>query len=341
MEVDDSAFNPAGFESFTFLGGSCGSHLAVSGKTPMSNSNGCVITPEMPSNNAASGPRFVSLLVETTDLDQQTVSSAAQFTLHSSDFYLGLCQTNLVWIAGQEAPLQIVAIGTDGKPWPQAVAAHLLLRRMESQPVRVQGAGRIIRYRAQTVYSNVLERDIEIHEAATQNLAVVEPGQYMLEVTATDPHGRKAASSLVFAVSAPGSLAWNYRDEVRMELQPDHAEYAPGETARLLVKAPFSGVAWVTVERDRVLRSFSTRLEGNAPVIEIPIERSDMPNVFVSVLLTRGSEDCPREVKEPEYRMGYCQLPVRRLGQPADRVGRLRGHQLSPRPTGGGHGQCQ
>ena len=97
----------------------------------MSNSNGCVITPEMPSNNAAPGPRFVSLLVETTDLDQQTVSSSAQFTWHSSDFYLGLCQTNLVWTAGQEAPLQIVAVGTDGKPWPQPVAAHLQLQRVD------------------------------------------------------------------------------------------------------------------------------------------------------------------------------------------------------------------
>jgi uncharacterized protein YfaS (alpha-2-macroglobulin family) len=317
MEVDEGGFRPKGFESFTFLGVSRGSHLAVSGKTRMANSNGCVITPEMPSNNVAPGLRFVSLLVETTDLDQQTVSSSVQFTWHSSDFYLGLCQTNLVWTAGREAPLQIVAVGADAKPWPQPVAAHLQLQRVESLPVRVQGAGRTIRYRTQTVYSNVLERDIEIHGPTTQHLAVTEAGQYVLQVFATDPHGRKAASALEFtvcapepAVTTPGGLAWDYRDEVRMELQPDQTEYAPGETARLLVKAPFSGMAWVTVERDSVLRSFSTRLEGNAPVIEIPIERNYPPNVFVSVLLTRGSDGCPRDVKEPEYRVGYCLLPV-------------------------------
>jgi hypothetical protein len=129
MEVDEGGFRPKGFESFTFLGVSRGSHLAVSGKTRMANSNGCVITPEMPSNNVAPGLRFVSLLVETTDLDQQTVSSSVQFTWHSSDFYLGLCQTNLVWTAGREAPLQIVAVGADAKPWPQPVAAHLQPRR--------------------------------------------------------------------------------------------------------------------------------------------------------------------------------------------------------------------
>ena len=324
MAVDEGVFRPSGFEAFSFLGVSHSSHLAVSGEARLSNSNACVITPAMPSNNAATGPRLVSLLVETTDLDQQTVSSSAQFTCHTSDFYLGLCRTDLVWTAGQESPVQIAAVGADGKPWPLPVAAHLRLQRLESQPVRVQGAGRTIRYRTQTVYSNVLEREIAVQGPTPQVLAPAEAGQYALEVSAADAHGRKVASSLEFfvaepelALAAPGGLAWNYRDEVRMELKPDRPAYAPGETARLLVKAPFSGAAWVTVERDRVLRSFSTRLEDNAPVIEIPIERGDPPNVFVSVLLARGSDDCPRAAQEPEYRIGYCQLPVR---DPASRL---------------------
>ena len=317
MEMDDGGFKPAGFDTFSFLRDSTDSHLAFSGQTEMSNSSSCVIAPEMPSNDAAHGPRLVSLLVETTDLDQQTVASAAQFTHHSSDFYLGLCWTNSVWKAGRETPLQIVAVGADGKAWPQPVAAHLLLQRVEWQPVRLQGAGRAIRYRTQEVRSNVLEREFEIHGPTTQLLAAAEAGQYALEISAADSHGRKTASSIEFYVSAPGRLAWNFRDDVRMEIHADRSEYAPGETARLLVKAPFSGLAWVTVERDRVLRSFSTRLEGNAPVIEVPIERGDPPNVFVSVLLARGSEECPREAKEPEYRLGYCLLPVR---DPASRL---------------------
>jgi uncharacterized protein YfaS (alpha-2-macroglobulin family) len=317
MEVDESDFKPAGFESFHFRRVSAGSHVALSGEAQLSNSPGCVIAPEMPSNDASPGPRAVSLLVETTDLDQQTVSSGAQFVCHSSDFYLGLCQTDSVWTAGRECPLQIVAVGAGGKPWPQPVAAHLRLQREEFQPVRVQGAGRTIRYRTQTVYSNVLECDIEISGPTTQLLAAAEAGQYLLEVSATDAHGRKAASSLEFYASAPGCVAWDYRNESQMELKADRAEYWPGETARILVKAPFSGAAWVTVERDKVLRSFSTRLEGNAPVIKLPIHPGDSPNVFVSVMLERGSDDCPRSTKEPEYRIGYCQLSVR---EPSDRL---------------------
>ncbi len=317
MEIDDGNFQPVGFDGFSFLGNSPGSHVAISGQAQLSNSAGCVIAPEMPSNNAAPGPRMASLLVETTDLDQQTVSSRAQFLCHSSDFYLGLRQHDSVRVAGKESPLEIVAVGADGQLWPEALLGRLKLRRVDWQPVRIQGAGRTTRYRSQAVYSNVLEREIEIRGLTSQVLTGAQPGEYMLEVSAVDAHGRKAASSLEFYVFAPGNLAWDYRNDVQMEIKPDRPEYAPGETARLLVKAPFSGLAWITVEREKVMRSFTVPLEGNAPVIELPIERGDLPNVSVSVTLMRGSDDCPRPVKEPEYRIGYCQLPVR---DPASRL---------------------
>ena len=60
----------------------------------------------------------------------------------------------------------------------------------------------------------------------------------------------------------------------------------------------------MSVEREKVLRSFTTRLEGNAPSIRVPLEPGDVPNVFVSVTLVRGADECPRKVKEPEYRIG-------------------------------------
>jgi uncharacterized protein YfaS (alpha-2-macroglobulin family) len=76
------------------------------------------------------------------------------------------------------------------------------------------------------------------------------------------------------------------------------------------VKTPINGDALVTVEREKVLRSFVTHLEGNAPVINVPMLPGDAPNVFVSVLLLRGANDSPRKIKAPEYRIGYCELNV-------------------------------
>ncbi len=57
-------------------------------------------------------------------------------------------------------------------------------------------------------------------------------------------------------------------------------------------------------------RSFITGLEGNAPVVRVPIETNDAPNVFVSVTLLRGYESSPKQFQMPEYRFGYCPLRV-------------------------------
>src|SRR4029077_17100971 len=125
-------------------------------------------------------------------------------------------------------------------------------------------------------------------------------GQYLVELTARDSGARDVVSSLSFADSAPAETSWDYRNEVQLALKADQALYAPGQKAQILVEAPFSGVALVTVEREKVLRSFLTKLEGNAPLIHVPIDPGDAPNVFVCVTLVRGANNCTRKVKEPE-----------------------------------------
>ena len=90
--------------------------------------------------------------------------------------------------------------------------------------------------------------------------------------------------------------------------------YQAGQTASLLLQTPISGHALVTVERERVLRSFIVKVEGNAPVIQVPLLDSDAPNVFVSALLLRGSASSPKKYKQPEFRLGYCQLTVEKPG---------------------------
>ena len=49
---------------------------------------------------------------------------------------------------------------------------------------------------------------------------------------------------------------WAYEDGVRIKLVPEKKLYQPGETARVLVLSPIEGTALVTVEREKVLRSF-------------------------------------------------------------------------------------
>ena len=330
LETEDTEFKPEGFDSFSFgrvdsefRHGRGGLSTALNGQGVLGGSSNLVIAAELPINNAAPKPRLASLLVEVTDLNQQTLSRRLEFVRHSSDFYLGLRQGAEVLKAGQALPLEVAAVRADGQPWPETVKARLTLQRIDWQPVRIQGAGRTIRYRNETVVTNVLEGEIavqpiqlptgsasEISGNRIPGLPTLPAGHYLVEVKAQDPGGRTVVSSLDFDVSAPAALGWNYHSDVQLTLKPDRKSYAPGDAAEILVEAPFSGTAYVSVERDKVLRSFTTRLEGNAPSIRVPLEPGDVPNVFVSVTLVRGADECPRKIKEPEYRQGSCELAV-------------------------------
>jgi uncharacterized protein YfaS (alpha-2-macroglobulin family) len=330
LQADDMEFKPEGFGSFNFRRASFESRfgrgnlsMTLNGQGTLGGSSNLVITADLPVNNAAPQPRLASLLVDVTDLNQQTISRRVEFVRHSSDFYLGLRQEAKVLKAGEAVPLEVAAVRADGQPWPETVKAQLTLQRIDWQPVRIQGAGRTIRYRNEAVVTNVLEEEIEVQpiqlptgpndEVAGNRIPGLPPlpaGQYLIAVQARDSGGRAVVSSLEFEVSAPAAIGWDYRNDVQLALKPDRKVYAPGQAAEILVAAPFSGTAYVSVEREKVLRSFTTRLEGNAPSIRVPLEPHDVPNVFVSVALVRGADECPRKVKEPEYRMGCCELSV-------------------------------
>jgi uncharacterized protein YfaS (alpha-2-macroglobulin family) len=330
LQAEDMEFKPERFGSFNFRRASSEFRFGrgylsttLNGQGTLGGSSNLVITADLPVNNAAPQPRLASLLVDVTDLNQQTISRRVEFVRHSSDFYLGLRQEAKVLKAGEAVPLEVAAVRIDGQPWPETVKAQLTLQRIDWQPVRIQGAGRTIRYRNEAVVTNVLEEEIEVQpiqlptgpqDEVTGNripgLSPLPAGQYLIAVQAQDSGGRAVVSSLDFEVSAPVAIGWDYRNDVQLALKPDRKVYAPGQAAEILVAAPFSGTAYVSVEREKVLRSFTTRLEGNAPSIRVPLEPHDVPNVFVSVTLVRGADECPRKVKEPEYRMGCCELSV-------------------------------
>ncbi|MDQ6622836.1 MAG: hypothetical protein M3Y86_05050, partial [Verrucomicrobiota bacterium] len=137
-------------------------------------------------------------------------------------------------------------------------------------------------------------------------------GEYLLEASCEDASGHRVLTSVAFEVSGEGETDWNYRNPYAIDLVADKESYEPGQTANLLVKTPIAGDALVSVERDRVLRSFIVPLSGNAPSVQVPIVEGDGPNLFVSVMILRGGEESPRKVKTPEYRIGYASLKIAR-----------------------------
>jgi uncharacterized protein YfaS (alpha-2-macroglobulin family) len=323
-------FSAKGFDAFSF--GCCYSESSFGrgsgtvhedGTEKLDSATNLVLHPAVAISETNPQPREVSFLAEVTDINQQTITRRVNFIRHSSDFYVGIKPPKRVLTPGQKLPIELAAVAWNGQPWGQPVAARATLRFVERQTILLQGAGRSPRYRTQSSLTNVLETDAIIQpatrsagaEAAYTGSAIdlaapAALGDYFLEISARDAAGRETLASIEFSVSDTGSASWEYHNAVELKMVSDKTNYNAGDTATLLLEAPFSGSAWVTVEREQVHRSFLTRVEGNAPSIRVPIESGDAPNIFVSVTLLRGAAQSPHQVREPEYRIGYRQLQV-------------------------------
>lgn len=331
LQADDRGFSPAGLQDYAFcsqmnycdLGQSRGS-LALNGQGVLSEKGALLVTPEIPINSKAPQPRQCNLLVEISDIDQKTVSESSTFVRHSSDFYLGLRRLDDVIRIGDALPVNLIAVKPDGTPWPRPVQADVALTRVEWRTVRIKGAGGSIAQRSEPGLIRLQEiqvptRGITPHGTgfatvpSTKNSAALrpdQPGLYLIEAKTKDDGGREVLTSVAVNICGKGATSWNYSHAAQLELIPDKSTYLEGDTATLLVKTPITGTAWVTIEREKVLRSFNLNLSGNAPVIRVPIQKGDAPNVFVSVVLIRGTADSTHQVKQPEFRHGYCRLNV-------------------------------
>ena len=102
-------------------------------------------------------------------------------------------------------------------------------------------------------------------------------------VVLTDPESA-ASAQVSFYASGWGYSPWAVRNPSRIELELDRDEYRPGQSAKVLVKAPFPGRLLLSVERDGVYHASIHRLEGNTAELSVPVTAE-----FARSAITDGS----------------------------------------------------
>ncbi|KQW35711.1 alpha-2-macroglobulin [Rhizobacter sp. Root404] len=114
-------------------------------------------------------------------------------------------------------------------------------------------------------------------------------GQVELIASSKDAAGNAAQAAASLWVTKQGELWFAQDNDDRIDLLPEKKRYEPGETAKLQVRMPFrEATALVAVEREGVLDTRVVTLRGDDPTVELKIEPSWGPNVYVSVLALRG-----------------------------------------------------
>ncbi|HEY0840190.1 MAG TPA: alpha-2-macroglobulin family protein, partial [Vulgatibacter sp.] len=263
-----------------------------------------------------------TLEAEVEDVNRQRVAARSSYTVHPAAWYAGVrtASTGFAQV-GKTLRFELVAVSPDGAR-VQGAPVHLEVKRREWKSIRKKGVGGQWFTMTEPVEELVHTCDVvSAREAQDCAFEPAAPGFHVVEVTVVDGEGRRQVTRDSVHVVGSGWVSWQRNDTDRIDLVADRRVYEPGQVAKILVKSPFPEVdAILTVEREGILSHRRVRVEGSAGVLEIPIDESMVPNVFVSVLMSRGRVadgglEGGDDPGRPAIRLGYAELRVEKSGK--------------------------
>jgi uncharacterized protein YfaS (alpha-2-macroglobulin family) len=254
-------------------------------------------------------PMSVTANASVTDVNRQTWTSSAALIVHPSTAYVGLKTKKPFVEKGTPFDLEVIGVDLDGKVIPNA--------KIEVKAVRLDWEYKKGKY---------TQKEVDPQTCAVTAAKDPSPctfktdhgGTYQVTATIVDDKGRLNQSSLTFWVSGGDTPKSRDVEQERVQLIPDKKDYTPGNTAELLIQAPFypaEGI--VSWRRSGMIKTERITLTGPTKVITVPITDAMTPNLHVQVDLVgasarlddKGVPD-PKLPKRPAYAVGAINLPI-------------------------------
>lgn len=263
--------------------------------------------------------RRLNLQASVVNGNEQLIKASRNAVWNPASVFVGVKNSSSICRQGTPLDLRLIALGLDGKPHAgNDLDLNMTVTRTAFRPVRYE-SGDSTTVRNDEVKNTVLEKAFTLTPAESADIRTggkavsiptAQDGIYEVAFSGRDADGREFRTAVKYWVYGSDVSPWEYHDGLQVKIIPDRQLYKPGETARLLVQTPIEGEVMVTVERQKVLRSFSRTLTLDNPVIEVPLDEADAPNVYVSVFLVKGADLSSRKARNPQLKLGYAALKV-------------------------------
>ena len=196
------------------------------------------------------------------------------------------------WVSvGNAVPVQALAVDLQGKPRAGvALEIRAVARTMTSSRKRMVGGFYAYDNHTETKDLGTLcSGKSDDHGLLSCDARLKEAGNVDLIAIAKDGDGRVANATTSVWVTREDQLWFGGENTDRIDVLPEKTSYEPGETARFQVRMPFRfATALVAVEREGIVETKVVELDGKNPAVELKVQESWGPNVYVSVLAIRG-----------------------------------------------------
>lgn len=236
--------------------------------------------------------QLYTLNATVTDLNDQQVTNRKTFIVHKGEYYVGIKNEDYVSKIDQKTQFKIITVDHAGATLKNKLVTVDFYKR-EWNSVKKEGIDGSFYWENEHI-----DELISSEKARTDNegktivsFTPKKGGYYIAKAKSIDTNENEIIAQGSVYVSSSTYVGWGVQNHDRIDLVLDKASYQLGDTANILVKSPFeeSIKALFTIERQGIMTSKILTLKNNSEIIKLPITEEMLPNVFVSVLLFKGS----------------------------------------------------
>ena len=255
-------------------------------------------------------PMSLSLNARVMDVNRQAWAASATLLVHTADVYVGLKLVKPFVEAGQSIDVDTLVADLEGK----TSGNHLVTVKSTRLTWEQARSGSYEETEVDEQLCSVTSTDAPVR----CTFPAKKGGQYRLTAVVSDATGRKSQTVTRVWVMDKDAPRDRNVPQSNVEMIADKKAYAAGDTAEILVVAPFAPAeGMLVVARQGILSTERFRMTRTMQTFTVKIDESMTPNVHAIVLLagsmTRsdasGNPD-EKLPKRPAHATGTISLPV-------------------------------
>ncbi len=232
---------------------------------------------------------------QVTDSSRRTLNGGASFVASRGNTVVHASPERYVYSKGDVAKIRVKTTDYEGRP----VAARILLRFIQRSWTAVEKKSEngysYPEYEMHEREMSSADLETDSQGAATYNYTTSEAGNLSIKAIVNEG-GRQITSVGGYLWVTDRQHLWSdsayhHTDHGSIKLVPDKKSYRPGEIARVLAILPTDNAhLLVSTELSTVLSARQVSAMGRSIILDVPIESSYAPNVFLNVTYVKDGD---------------------------------------------------
>ncbi len=238
-----------------------------------------------PDKLSSGGYFYGNIYASVFDLTGRTVNQTASFDVYPNDYFIGTKSEGYYFGTNEKLNFKFVAVDQYDSPIKDFKATAKLVR-YEWQTVLKKNSYGQFYYNSEEKEYDEWEKPVDISGGPKDfSFIVSKSGRYQLRISKEGSNDFYRTNFYAYGWGSSTASSFDVNKEGKVDLVFDKKVYNPGDKAKILLTAPFSGKVLLTIERNNVLEYRYVNIENKSTQVEVDVTEDFMPNVYVTATL--------------------------------------------------------